>query len=53
MSSELSAVILPHRLHPVHPPPLERFNQPIILMVTTHPVHCLDQPELHCALLAS
>jgi len=58
MSNELPGVSLPNRLHPAHPPPLERFNQPIILMVTIslrgkHPVHCLDQPGLQTALLTS
>jgi len=25
---------LPHRRHPAHPPPVDRFNQPVILLVT-------------------
>lgn len=48
----------PHRGRPAHPPPLERFNQPVILMVTValripHPYHCLDNAAFHRVLLSS
>ena len=44
------------RQHPAHPAPLERINQPVVLMVTVglrvpHPPHSLDNPIFHAALL--
>jgi hypothetical protein len=46
----------PIRRQPAHPVPVERFNQPIVLMVTVslrkpNAYHCLDNPAFHEAIL--
>ena len=46
---------LPQRKTPAHPSPVERFNEPIVLMVTIglrdrSPYHCLDNQSVHTAL---
>ena len=46
----------PQRHRPAHPSPVERFNQPVVLMVTVslrapHAYHCLDNDAFHGMIL--
>lgn len=46
----------PKRRHPAHPGPVERWNQPVVLMITVgirkpNAYHCFDNSDFHGAIL--